>query len=205
MRRYEKEIRTFPVGEITLRRLEPEKEDAPVVRMAGGLGIPVGKISRDLGGFREVISPTAITPEVIERSDIAVLFGHDPNKVLGRINSRTARMWQESDGWHYEFSIPDTTYGRDVEVLLERRDLTGSSFGFTIDWSDREATEWTEMEDGTMLRTVNRIHELFDISPVAFPAYGSDTSVALRSLANLKKGKGFVPHAPIVDFLNKYR
>lgn len=173
--------------------------------LATGLGIPINRESRDLGGFREVIMPDAITEETLQRSDVVVLYGHDSNKILGRVSNDTARFWREEDGWHYEFAIPDTTYGQDLRILLERGDIRGSSFGFTVDMRDKDAVKWEETENG-YIRRVNRIHQLFEFSPVVFPAYGSDTTVALRSLNSIITEKeGYVASPSIQTFLTLKR
>ena len=210
-----KEKRYYDVGRLKIvRRNFTLKDSEQVVEQAygHGLGIPTGRMSKDLGGFREVIMPGAITLEVMERSDPLILFNHDPNLILGRVKTGSARYWQEADGWHYEFALPDTSAGRDVKYLLERGDLNGSSFAFSIDPEDEGAVEWVEDDQG-YVRKVHRIYELFDLSPVTYPAYGSDTSVAMRSLDKLRtqkeevksKRQGYRPYAPYVEFLNNLK
>ena len=63
---------------------------------------------------------------------------------------------------------------------LKRGDYSQSSFAFTV-----ESESWTKEEDGTYLRTINKIGGLYDVSIVANPAY-EGTSVALRSLDAFK-------------------
>lgn len=190
---------------------------------AGGLAIPLNVRSKNFGGFAEVIKPEALTQQMIERSDPIVFWGHDKTKVLGRYSAGTMRFWRSTekvngeliDGWFYEFEIPDTSYGQDALVSIQRRDVTGSSFGFIIDPSKNEnAVTWKELPDEKMwLREVNEIHELFDFSPVARPAYGINTTVALRSLEEFrnlhtqtnKEQGGYKPESANFHFLNKIK
>jgi len=58
-----------------------------------------------------------------------------------------------------------------------------SSFGFSI---ARNGDEWSYDEEGREIRTINKVSRLYDVSPVAFPAY-ANTEVALRSLEDWKK------------------
>ena len=45
---------------------------------------------------------------------------------------------------------------------------------------------WEEEKDGTILRTILEVEELFDVSPVTYPAY-PDTTVAVRSLREWRR------------------
>jgi phage head maturation protease len=73
---------------------------------------------------------------------------------------------------------PDTQLVRDMVLTpIERGDITQQSFGFTV-----KSDEWKEIDGKTPIRTITEIGELFDVSPVTFPAY-PDTAVALRDTA----------------------
>jgi phage head maturation protease len=62
--------------------------------------------------------------------------------------------------------------------LIQRGDLFGSSFAFTV---ARDGDEWTTDDSGKHLRYIRAIDGLYDVGPVLTPAY-IDTSVAVRSL-----------------------
>jgi len=132
-----------------------------------------GKLSDDLGGFREKIAPGAFKQSLKDGADVRALINHDSNLVLGRTKSGTLRLKEKDEGLHYEVDTPDTQAARDLVALLDRGDIDQSSFGFrTIKDS------WEETDDGD-IRTLEEV-ELFDVSPVTFPAY-PDTDVAVRS------------------------
>ena len=65
---------------------------------------------------------------------------------------------------------------RDVAEEVRVGLLTGQSFGFTV-----EKDEWRDLETDHPTRTITEIGEIYDVGPVAYPAY-PDTSVALRLL-----------------------
>ena len=148
------------------------------VLRAGGYAARFGKLSQNLGGFVERIAPGTFT-KTLQEADIRALFNHDSNMVLGRNRSGTLRMEEDSTGLAYEVDLPDTTLGRDVANLLERGDISGSSFGFRVISDD-----WSETEDGFPLRTLTQV-ALRDVGPVTFPAY-TDATSSLRSLAEAR-------------------
>ncbi len=129
-------------------------------------------LSEDLGGFREKIAPGAFK-KAIEKDDVRALLNHDPNIILGRNTAGTLRLKEDKKGLAIELDPPDTAAGRDLMVSMERGDITQMSFGFrTI------VQEWDESDQNNVVRTLREV-DLFDVSPVVFPAY-PETDVALR-------------------------
>lgn len=134
----------------------------------------------DIGSaFEEVIEPGAF--DGADMADVRALFNHDPNMLLARTASGTLSLRIDERGLRYEFTIPDTSAGRDLRELLRRGDISQSSFGFTIDKED-----WEERTGMKPKRKIKKVRKLFDVSPVTFPAY-QETSVALRSLEAWKQ------------------
>jgi len=124
-----------------------------------------------IGSFREVIAPGAFKDTL--GGDIRALVDHDTGRVIGRSKAGTLRLDEDENGLAVEIDLPDTTDGRDLAVSLERGDISGMSFGFRV-----TKDEWDETED-VPLRTIRAV-ELFEVSAVAFPAYGG-TELAMRS------------------------
>jgi len=124
------------------------------------------------GMFREEIAPGAFSDSLGE--DIRALMNHNTGIVLGRTRANTLRLFEDATGLGFELDLPETTAGRDLAESIRRGDITQMSFGF-----ETLSDEW-RMEDKTEIRTLKKIR-LFEISPVAFPAY-PQTEVALRSL-----------------------
>jgi len=130
--------------------------------------------------FVEQIAPGAFAETI--KGDVRCLFNHQSDNVLGRTASGTLRLWEDEVGLVFEVDLPDTTLGRDVAKLVERRDISGCSFGFRAlkqTWDD------TTEPPG---RTLEKV-EISEISIVTFPAY-PDTSVGLRSLEAARKEGG---------------
>lgn len=128
-------------------------------------------LSENLGGFREKIDPGAFEAVLKTNPDVRALFNHDPNLVLARTINDTLRLHEDERGLVYEADIAPTSVGNDLRVLLERGDITQSSFAFRVgsggeSWDEDEAT-------GALIRTIHSFSALFDVSPVTYPAYAS--------------------------------
>ena len=153
-------------------------------RILSGYAAVFNSESKDLGGFTEMISPTAFEG-VIERSDVFAVLDHDRNKVLARskMGKGSLELNIDSKGLQFRFESPNTTLGNDVLSMVKRGDLTDASFCFTV-----EDENWQKREDGSYLRTINKIGDLFDVSVCYNGAYPeSYTEVALRSLDKFKE------------------
>ena len=132
--------------------------------------------SEDLGGFVERIAPGAFG-EAIKTSDIRSLFNHDANFVLGRVRADTLVVREDDKGLWMEVTPPDTSWARDLMVSIGRGDISQMSFAFRL---AKGGDEWKYETDGNAIRTIRRVAEIADVSPVTYPAY-PDTSVAVRS------------------------
>jgi len=128
--------------------------------------------------FREKIAPGAFKRSLQSRNDVKLLWNHDSSMVLGSTRSGTLRLYEDSQGLRVEAQLPDTQAGRDARTLIQRGDVTGFSFGFTV---PQGGDSWNE--DGSE-RTLNSVR-LFEVSTgVAFPAYPTTNGTAtVRGLA----------------------
>lgn len=165
----EVERRFIPNG---IAEVRAEKREDGKVGIAGVSAV-TNSLSEEIFGFREKIAPGAFD-KALAVSDIRGLYNHDPNMILGRVKSGTMRVWVDTDGLRYE--IPDLPASRsDVAEAITRGDVDGNSFSFTVD-----KDEWEYRDDGTIIRTITEIAELFDVGPVTYPAYPA-TSVSMRA------------------------
>lgn len=158
------------------------KRAAADSRRVEGVAVVFNSWSEDLGGFREKIAPGALDG-VIERSDIFALLDHDRRRgILGRSkrgDQVSLKLDVREDGLHYSFEAPETALGDEVLSCLQRGEIDGSSFAFTV-----LEDQW-ERNGDTYERTITKIDELYDVSPVYSPAY-SQTTCDLRGLETLK-------------------
>lgn len=160
----------YPSTEI--RAYKDEEENRMIVE---GYAIVFNSESRDLGGFTEIVMPDAVDNALERNSDVLALYDHDYGQILGRQAANTLKLSKDEKGLKFELDLPPTQLGRDVFALIERGDLRGNSFGFTI-----EKDNWKKDKDGKVVRTIEQIKDLFEISIVSMPAYEA-TEVAKRS------------------------
>ena len=119
--------------------------------------------------FIETIAPGAFKRSLSARNNVRMLLNHDTSRVLGTTRAKTLRLSEDSKGLHVEADLPDTTYGRDLSVSMQRGDVDSMSFGFSV---PRNGDRWSD--DGNQRTLVEvRLHE---VSVVTFPAYEATTA-----------------------------
>jgi HK97 family phage prohead protease len=132
------------------------------------------------GSFREVVKRGAFRDVLDENQDVVVLWNHDMRWLLGRTGNQSFTVRESPRGLEYRGTPAPTTYAADLRVLLDRGDISQSSFGFTV-----KQDRWTETQqdngDVEVLREILKIDRLYDVSPVAFPAY-PQTDAGARSI-----------------------
>lgn len=142
-------------------------------RRLEGYAAVFGVVAR-IGRFAETVLPGAFRATLASGRDVLALADHDPARLLARTSSGSLRLAEDTRGLHFELDLPDTSLGRDMLAMAERRDLGGMSFGFKVSPDGGESWPTSSVRE---LRSV----ELIEISVVqAFPAY-SQTSVSARS------------------------
>lgn len=166
----EKEVRVFKSSfEV---REAGEGEKSPVI---SGFAARFDENSEPIMGmFYERIAPGAFD-SALRKSDPRALFNHDPNMILGRKSAGTLRLKVLAEGLHYEVTPPDTQYARDLLESMRRGDVQESSFAFSV-----AEEEWEDPADSRSLptRVIKRVQQLYDVSPVTYPAYPTTTSEA---------------------------
>jgi len=160
-----------------------------------GYAAVYSRLSLDLGGFKEEILPGAFDKILRKRSnDVVALFNHDSNIVLGRSSSGTLELSSDDKGLRYVVTPPVSR--ADVLELIQRRDVRGSSFAFTVD-AKNEA--FRTGEDGKAVRQIREVSGLYDVGPVLVPAYPSTSaSVAMRSYETWLATQGEQASTPAV-------
>lgn len=167
-------------------RSETLGEEDQAKRVVRGHGAVFNSRSQDLGGFYEIIAPGAFDNALSPgKSDIRALIDHNPSLILARTSAGTLTVGTDDKGLTYEFELPNTTYARDLAENLDNGNITQSSFAMIV---GRDS--WEEQEDGTLLRTILEVDQLFDVSPVTYPAYTeADVRIAKRSMEQYQSQK----------------
>jgi uncharacterized protein len=123
-----------------------------------------------VGGQRERIERGAFDGRL--EDDVRLLFNHDNNMPFARTTNGTLKLTTDERGLYYKANIIDTQAGRDLYAMVQRGDVTQSSFAFSI--SERS------FDDGVMV--IEKVGQLYDVSPVTYPAYEATSVVARKKV-----------------------
>lgn len=135
--------------------------------------IPYFSRSENMGGFVEVIAPSAFAHTLNDRADVKCLIDHDSSKILGRVKNETLKLWTENDGLHFEVELNATSYASDLYENVRTENITSMSFGFVTLIDDWDYTVTPAV------RTLKDV-KLIEVSFVVFPAY-PETQAQARS------------------------
>lgn len=132
--------------------------------------------SSDLGGWVERCQRGCFDRSLAAGADVRSLFNHNPDAILGRTKAGTLALRSDDVGLHFRVVLPDTSYARDLHESVERGDVTGASFAFTV---DAGGEEWGEEDSDpsdpdyparVKVRTLRSVG-LQECGPVVYPAY----------------------------------
>lgn len=150
-----------------------------------GYAIVFNSPSQDLGGFKEIIAPSAVTRTLKSGANVDALVDHQrsASSILGSTDSGLLTLRADRRGLRIDLSPPDTTDAIDLLKRVKAGLIKGMSFAFRVarDPATGEQTgaDWNEDDDGTIIRTVNDM--TFDeVSIVLNPAY-VQTEIQARS------------------------
>ena len=141
----------------------------------GGYAAKFNKLSQNLGGFVEQIQ-RGFFDKSRDAAWVGVMARYNHELLLGTTAAQSLRIAIDDTGLDYEVDLLDDVDSERVRKLVERGDVSQSSFAFYTHDDD-----WAMTEQGFPLRTLIS-GSLVDVAPVDQPAY-LDTSTGLRSLA----------------------
>ncbi|OXL83172.1 peptidase U35 [Paenibacillus sp. SSG-1] len=181
MKKETKEIRALPV-QIQIREADGDESARTI---AGAIKYDTDSAEmRDYWGdtFIEQIAAGAFD-ESLKTRGVVGLWSHDTSQVLGNTKSGTLRIDSTPTELRFELDLPNTTIGNDTWESIRRGDVDGVSFGMSVT-KDKWSSE--DREGGKVYKRSILNAELFEISPVAFPAYPAN-EVSARSLQEFKE------------------
>lgn len=143
----------------------------------------------DIGYFREIIDQGALNET--DLTDVRFLVNHNTDMIpLARSRrnngNSTMKMSVDLQGLFLDFVKLDTENNMDARALysaVERGDITGMSFMFTI-----EDEEWQDLDTDSPLRRIKKIGKVYEVSAVTFPAYEA-TEINARDKAALESAQ----------------
>ena len=140
-----------------------------------GLAIVTNQMSLDLGGFREVVKPSALDRFEAERPDLVYLWSHNSDDPIARMSAGNMRAKRTSKGLLVEVD-PQRGSANRVD-LVAKRVVRQQSFGFIVEPDDGD--EWYVL-DGEIFRDVLDMR-VIEASAVVWPAYPQTTLEVIRS------------------------
>lgn len=191
------ERRTRPFGQtdVTITRAEDDSAarfagHASVFNSRTAIGNPAG------WGWYEEIAPGAFT-KTLQEGDARFLVDHDTRMLVARVSAGDLRLSEDGIGLAVDADLDsELSYVRDLVRNLDKRRITGMSFGFYVtkdDW----ITETVETSDGhsveVEVRTIQEVR-LLEVSAVTFPAY-EETDAGLRKMCEAVRSQQTSPDA----------
>lgn len=159
-------------------------------------GRPIVYNSRtNLGYFDEVIESGAL--DQADLTDVRFLVNHDVSKIpLARSRrnngNSTMKLTPDAQGLNLDWVKLDTENNAEARALksaVQRGDITGMSFMFSVD-----DEEWEDLESDHPTRHIRKIGSVVEVSAVTFPAYES-TEIYARSKEALENARSAVETA----------
>jgi HK97 family phage prohead protease len=173
-------------------------------------GRPIVYNSRtDMGYFDEIIENGAL--DFANLTDVRFLVNHDRMMIpLARSRrnngNSTMKLTPDMRGLNIDFIKLDTennSTSRALYSAVERGDITGMSFLFSID-----DEEWENLESDHPTRHIKKIGSVVEISAVTFPAYEATEIYARDCKAALDSARSTLDNArqqnaPALDSVNE--
>lgn len=158
--------------------IREQKEEETKEERVEGYGLVYDKKIKLFDGFYEIISKGAFREAVKDQKEIKAFVNHEAEYVLSTTKSDPPLVLREDEkGVFFSSPIPPTSYGNDLKVNLQRKNVRGASMAFKV---NPNGDKWETQKDGTTLRTIIDAR-LYEIGPVTNPAY-VQTHVELKKI-----------------------
>lgn len=148
----------------------------------------------DNGLFKETIDRGAL--DDCDLKDVKFLVNHDTNMIplaRSRNNNKNSTMQlspcDEGMDIRVNLDVENNSVAKALNSAVEREDLSGMSFMFTID-----GEEWEGLDSDYPTRHITKISKVFEVSAVTFPAY-EDTTLTARSKSVLDNARSALDSA----------
>jgi HK97 family phage prohead protease len=185
------------VNGICLRAVEFRATETGDGRTLEGYAATFGAATRIRsweGDFDEEIAPGAFRKTLKKRKPV-MQYDHGRDARTGTVPIGSIEELSEDEhGLHVRARLFDNPAVEPVRQAIEGNAITGMSFRFEVareQWTDKDGKKiaddelqrllWEPGDRGPIKRTIVEVDPLYELGPVAFPAYAS-TSVGVRSL-----------------------
>ena len=161
-------------------KLRDAADGSPFFRFTGHAAV-FGRLSEPLhdwrGSFVEQIHHGAFKRALEKNPDVILNIDHDDSKILARSSAGTLELNEDEIGLRAWASIPKKlSDAKDLQVRMEHGLISQMSFAFDVD----DESDDGELSDGTPLRGIRQIRNLYDVAICSRPAYPDANDAALR-------------------------
>ena len=115
------------MNRVAYSQIETTTDEEMVVE---GYAIIFDTLSDDLGGFKEIISPTALSQ--VDVTDVKCLINHDYNQIVGRTLANTLELTVDDKGLYFKCFLPNTSYARDIYENIKAGNVNQCAFLYTL-------------------------------------------------------------------------
>jgi HK97 family phage prohead protease len=165
-------------------RAEAADSDSEYIGTLEGYAVVFESDSLEFAGWEkpwvERVAKGAFKRTLEEQPDVKALWSHREDVILARTPA-TLSLEEDSHGLKVEIRLIDTQQNRDIMSSVRAGLVDAMSFGFTpqkVSWEDAGEREIRTLEDV----------DLFEVSPVVWPAYPATSITANRSARAAAEG-----------------
>lgn len=172
------ERRFMPMQEL---RFEKREDGAMVIE---GYPIVYEQPAVMYGLWKETIARGAAT-KALGRSNELVLWNHSSDQPMARRSNGTLLVVEDAHGVKIVADVSKTRWGRDGFEAIQSGTIDKMSFAFDVaphgqSWDVEKTEDGIEID----VRTITEFGEIYDYSPVAYPAYeGTEVQARSKELA----------------------
>lgn len=128
--------------------------------------------------FIETIAPGAFKRSLNSGREVRAFINHNSDLPLATTKNGSLQLTEDERGLLVNMTLPDTTAGRDLSVLLRDGVVHSMSFGFAV---PRGGDAWSEDGQSRELRELI----LYEVSVVSgFPAYAGTEGATVRTIGD---------------------
>ncbi len=188
-----KRVLQIPTVDLKVREAAEGEESRVICGYAIVFNVPSNPLwSDEESEAREVITPEAITKELLDGCDIKLTMFHNRQLILGRSRQGSGTLTYKVDdkGVWFECEMPKTVDGDKALELVRRGDLTGCSFMFGTRYYDDACVERSaKVVNGvTMIEyRIKAVTGVYDFTIAADPYYPDTSAEAREFVRELKQ------------------
>src|SRR4051812_35906519 len=119
----------------------------------GGVAVPWGSLSVDLGGFREQFTRGAFNETLSDpAADVILLWAHDRTKPIASRASGNLDIRDAAGGLEFDGRLNGTSWAKDAHAAISGGTVRTVSFAFQV---QEGGDTWTKTTGG-LVRTVHK-------------------------------------------------